>query len=264
MAVVQCQQCQKEFDVVPARVGTAKFCSYRCRGAWRSVNFRGEANPNWRSFGDPREKACQECGAVFSIRKRQPITTFREQKFCSKACADRGGYRAKGDAHPLYRADSRRRSRAGKQGSWARAVLGRDKATCQHCGATGVEMHAHHIKSFAEHPELRWDIDNGITLCHGCHWAVHTALNANGVNSGNIRTGNAEDNPEPSFGRKPVEGVTTRGRAYRRWDGHCEWCGAFISKRWSDVVGKRHLFCSYQCSGKHRAKYGGAFGRPRQ
>jgi hypothetical protein len=57
-----------------------------------------------------------------------------------------------------------------------------------------------------------------MTLCHRCHWAEHAASDANGVNSGNIRPGHAEDNPEPSDGRKPVEGVTTRGRAYRRWE----------------------------------------------
>jgi hypothetical protein len=73
------------------------------------------------------------------------------------------------------------------------------------------------------------------------------------VNSGNILPGQAGDNPEPSFGRKPVEGVTTRGRAYRRWDGKCDWCGTFISKPWSDTVGKAHLFCSKVCSGKHNA-----------
>jgi hypothetical protein len=73
------------------------------------------------------------------------------------------------------------------------------------------------------------------------------------VNSGNILPGNAGDNPEPSLERKPLEGVTTRGRAYRRWDGECEWCGKFISKQWSDTVGKAHLFCSKTCSGKFAA-----------
>jgi hypothetical protein len=168
-------------------------------------------------------------------------------------CAKYGQKRLVGKAHPLFKVQSRRKDRRGKHGAWARAVISRDKATCQRCGARNVELHAHHILSFNEHPEKRWDLDNGLTLCHRCHWDVHAASSANGVNSGNIRPGNAEDNPEPSFGRKPVEGVTTRGRAYRRWQGKCEWCRKFLSKRWSDVSGNAHIFCSRQCAGKWKA-----------
>lgn len=221
----------------------------------------GEDHPRWQ--GGVREKNCLQCGSVFRCDPPKPYTVFKKQKFCSKACADKGGIRHKGKSHPNYKPTGRRRQPRGKAASWARAVLSRDKGICQHCGASDIDLHAHHIKFFSTHPELRWDVDNGLTLCHRCHWAVHTALNANGVNSGNTVAGDAAGNPEPSFGRKPVEGVTTRGQAYRRFNGTCDWCGEFISKRWSDAKGKKFLFCSYSCSGKHRAKYGGAFGRPK-
>ena len=32
---------------------------------------------------------------------------------------------------------------------------------------------AHHIKHFATHINLRYDLDNGITLCPSCHKEVH-------------------------------------------------------------------------------------------
>jgi len=248
MAAVQCVQCGATFNVVPARLSTAKFCSLSCRGKAQAVSQRGKNNPKW--LGGAREKVCQHCGVRFTLKPKQPITTFRNQKFCSKACADKGGFRRTGEQHPLYKPDSRRNNRRGKHGAWSRSVISRDRATCQQCGATGIELHAHHIKPFRDFPELRWELSNGITLCHKCHWAVHAASNANGVNSGNILPGKAGDNPEPSNWRKPVEGVTTRGRAYRRWMGHCAYCGEFISKRWSDTVGKSNLFCSKSCSSK--------------
>ncbi len=257
---VKCQQCGKEEVVKPGRAKTYKFCSYECRGIWRKTNWTGENHPNWQ--GGERSKVCEGCGERFHIRKNQPITSFKIQKFCSKGCSDKFGKRLSGEDHPHFKPDARKRSRAGKHGSWARAVISRDNATCQMCEAVGVELHAHHIKPYAEFPELRWDVSNGITLCHKCHWAVHTASNENPVNSVDPLTGGAEGNTEPSFGRKPVEGVTTRGRAYRRFEGHCEWCGTFISKRWSDTVGKAHLFCSRSCAGKFRVASGVAFRKP--
>lgn len=250
MARIKCINCKGGFDVVPARLGTAKFCSYKCRGEWRSNNWLGKKHPRYQP--GPRTLKCQHCGAKFSQRATEAISAFRKRKFCSMECAKHGQKRLTGEDHPLFKADSRRRDRRGKHGSWARAVISRDNATCTRCAATGVELHAHHILSFKDYPERRWDLNNGETLCFRCHWAEHAALNANGVKSGNIRPGNAEDNPEPSFGRKPVEGVTTRGRAFRRWNGFCDWCGMFISKRWSDTTGKRFLFCSKKCSGKHK------------
>jgi 5-methylcytosine-specific restriction endonuclease McrA len=57
---------------------------------------------------------------------------------------------------------------------WREAVFARDKWTCQDCGdKKGGNLEAHHIKSFAEFPELRFAIDNGITLCKDCHKIIH-------------------------------------------------------------------------------------------
>ena len=259
---VQCEWCGKVEQLRPSWAKTYRFCSYACRGAWRSVNWRGENHPNWQS-DRVRKANCQHCGKAFSFN---PYGNYAgtPQKFCSPECIKAGQKRYYGEEHPLFNPDSRRNNRRGRHGAWARAVIGRDNATCQHCGSTGTELHAHHIKSFEEYPDLRWEISNGITLCHKCHWALHAALTANGVKSGELPPGNAEDNPEPSFGRKPIEGVTTRGRAYRRWEGHCEECGTFISKRWSDVTGKAHLFCSGSCRSKFFRKNGINGRRPRQ
>lgn len=181
---------------------------------------------------------------------------FKTRKFCSKACADKYGFRYHGESHPNWKTESRRKNRRGKHGAWARAVVSRDGGKCQHCGATDG-LHAHHIKEFADYPELRWEMSNGLTLCYRCHEAVHAATNANGVNSGKLPPAKpgVEDNPEPSLGRKPLEGLTTRGRAYRRWIGECEWCGKFLSKAWSDTKGKAHHFCSKSCAGSYRAKH---------
>jgi len=52
---------------------------------------------------------------------------------------------------------------------WRSAVFGRDNYTCQQCNAHGVYLEADHIKPWCAYPELRYDVNNGRTLCKPCH-----------------------------------------------------------------------------------------------
>ena len=65
-----------------------------------------------------------------------------------------------------------REPRGSLQISWRQKVLERDGGRCQNCGGD-ERLEAHHIKPWATHPDLRGDLDNGITLCADCHKAAH-------------------------------------------------------------------------------------------
>ena len=80
---------------------------------------------------------------------------------------------------------------------WRFDVFARDRFTCQRCGdARGGNLVAHHIKAFANDPQLRCDVANGITLCRNCHDHVHRKLRGD---IGNEERGNEEQGREPLF-----------------------------------------------------------------
>ena len=56
---------------------------------------------------------------------------------------------------------------------WREAVFARDNWTCQKYGVKGGKLHPHHIQNFSQYPELRFAIDNGITLSEEAHKEFH-------------------------------------------------------------------------------------------
>ena len=53
---------------------------------------------------------------------------------------------------------------------WRNRVRSRDKYTCQMPGCKRKKcLQVHHIRKWSEASTLRYDVDNGITLCRNCH-----------------------------------------------------------------------------------------------
>jgi transposase/5-methylcytosine-specific restriction endonuclease McrA len=66
----------------------------------------------------------------------------------------------------------------GEEKKWRKKVYNRDDYSCQICHdrsqkGSPIELNAHHIKSWKDYPESRFDINNGITLCKSCHLWIH-------------------------------------------------------------------------------------------
>lgn len=53
---------------------------------------------------------------------------------------------------------------------WRKQIYARDNHTCQWPGCSSKKrLNAHHIRRWADFPGLRFDINNGITLCCAHH-----------------------------------------------------------------------------------------------
>jgi len=46
------------------------------------------------------------------------------------------------------------------------------KPKCEVCGSTGI-LQVHHFWYKGSYAHLRYDLDNGISLCQGCHFVLH-------------------------------------------------------------------------------------------
>lgn len=56
---------------------------------------------------------------------------------------------------------------------WRKSCLIRDNFVCQKTRISGGELEVHHINNFADFPELRFEVDNGIVLSKESHKLFH-------------------------------------------------------------------------------------------
>lgn len=81
-----------------------------------------------------------------------------------------------GSSNPNWKGGSApERQRIYASGEWRRLrrqLRNRAACMCEVCGSTD-DLHMHHIKSWAEYPDLRLELDNLMLLCRDCHYDAH-------------------------------------------------------------------------------------------
>lgn len=136
MAINNCITCKKEFQFVPFS-SKGKFCSRPCY--WENMKGKpGNAVGSKRVAWNKGIKTPEVSGK----------NHFRWKGGISR------GYKT-GYYSTEYK-------------NWRKAVFKRDGFACVDCGYRGF-ITAHHLKSFAYFPELRYELSNGKTLCEECH-----------------------------------------------------------------------------------------------
>ena len=161
-----CEICGKEFEVIPYRIkiGGGKYCSNKCR--WTALISTSKGNIYHKGHKHSIETRLK------MSRKRQG--TNKGEK----------NHNWKGGIKPI----TEKIRASNKYQEWRQQIFIRDNFTCQECGQIGGKLEVHHIKSFrilikevknylplldlydgAMTYTPLWDLDNGITLCKGCH-----------------------------------------------------------------------------------------------
>lgn len=146
-----------------------KYCSRACY----AKGVTGVAKPTLRKVREIRK--CEECSKAFVV----PVKN-KNKRFCNKKCVTLNArkkcfevYKTKEALEKRIKAKIRKHIKRAERvvfGETLRKyILFRDNYNCVLCGSGG-ELHVDHIKSWAKHPELRFDPNNCRTLCCACHY----------------------------------------------------------------------------------------------
>ena len=140
MIIIKCKKCDKEIETYPSRISRKHFCSRSCR---MSFYAKGNKHNEGKTPWNKGIKQLQTTG------EKNPRWKGGISKETEKL------------RHTL------------EMIIWRRECLLRDNFTCQITGQNGGDLVVHHINSFSDFPELRSDIDNGITITKELHLYFH-------------------------------------------------------------------------------------------
>lgn len=117
------------------------------------------------NYDSSMEYMCDTCENV----SRMSLNNLLHGRGCKKCYIES----IRGENSKLWKGGLTKQSKINRNRSeylnWRNNVYKRDNYTCKKCMKKGGELQAHHIYNFSEYEELRYDINNGITLCKKCH-----------------------------------------------------------------------------------------------
>ena len=149
---IECYNCKKRFIV--QSYSNAKFCSRDCKYNYQSSNLI--------------VIYCDNCGKEF---KRKEHKIRYKYKFCSHKCTS---IFLRGKNHYEWKEHLRDKNINLALKQWSLKIKEKDEYTCQLCGENDRRLlESHHIKEKNKFPELKFDFNNGITLCLKCHALQH-------------------------------------------------------------------------------------------
>ena len=170
--IYTCKCCGKTYRRLASgkKHGKYKFCSKECSKIYR----HGENSSNWKGG-----KIISECPICGKIIKFFPSHKNKINKFCSRKCYNIWQFSEhnRGENNPAWKGGKTPERKLlynrPEYKIWRVSVFERDGYRCLICGKVGGVINAHHIKNWRDYPELRYSVDNGMTMCEECHYLVN-------------------------------------------------------------------------------------------
>lgn len=181
-----CLQCNNEFEVQwNYLLKERKYCSHSCHLKC-SKNYLGAVKALKERPKIRISKNCLACNKVYTIFPSQ----VNRNKFCSQVCLGKSKKGTKKSVNWVEKMTGENNSRwikdrtklkniadgtSKERGSpryrdWRKRVWLRDNFACKIANPDCKgRLEAHHILCFSDYSELRYDVNNGITLCHAHH-----------------------------------------------------------------------------------------------
>ena len=147
----------------------------RCKSCELENKKKAYSTEKRRIAFNKRKKKCIGCDNKMSPNSKRCWDCLQKLRLCG--AIKTGKQFLPGPNHPNWiggiSSDVQKIRNSNQASFWKRCCLIRDNFTCQKTGKRGGRLQVHHINNFSEFPELRFVIDNGITLSREEHRNFH-------------------------------------------------------------------------------------------
>ena len=133
-----------------------------------------EAWPHWESDDNDDRHLCWECSYIEGKIDESEYIRYGPGTFFDHATVVDGKVITWKGKTPPWEKERNRKTPEYQQ--WRTSVFQRDNYTCQKCGQKGGNLNAHHKIQWIDDKDLRYDMNNGITLCQACHRNIHKKI----------------------------------------------------------------------------------------
>jgi len=201
--ILKCEYCNINFEEYPSnRIQPHIFCSRKCCFKFKKTKFKYEIEPELlKSLYWGNQYSAKKISSLFSVSVSIIYCRMKSYKIPLRNHIDAGKLldnyhlydRIPWNKGKTYEDDNRipagskssfwkggvstkneKLRKSNRFKDWRKKVFERDNYTCQYCHDRSkkgyrIIIHPHHIKSWANFPEDRFKVENGITLCINCH-----------------------------------------------------------------------------------------------